>query len=104
MLASTFLVGGKVVGQVVIQESFTGLTGDNTTTAGSASTWSGNSNFTVTSAYQAGGAVKLGTSSATGSLTSTALNLSSNSGCFNVSFKVKGWSTVEGNILVYLKN
>ncbi len=104
VLAFTFLIVGRIEGQVVIQESFTGLTGNNTTSTGSSSSWSGNSNFTVTSAFQAGDAVKLGTSSASGSLSSTSINLSSNSGCFNVSFKVKGWSTVEGNILVYLNN
>ena len=53
-----------------------------------------------TKAYQAGGVVKLGTSSLVGSITSKTLDLSANSGQFTVSFDVKGWTTVEGDITV----
>ena len=56
----------------ILQEDFATLTsGDNTTTSGSATAWAGDTNFpTVSSAYQAGGAVKLGTSSKVGSIIS----------------------------------
>ena len=50
--------------------------------------------------FEAGGAVKLGTSKAAGSITSRAINLSGNGRAFTLSFKVKGWSTREGDIKV----
>ncbi|WP_113662293.1 T9SS-dependent choice-of-anchor J family protein [Pedobacter nanyangensis] len=86
----------------LLQETFAGITsGDNTTSTGANSTWSGNTNFPIVDrAYQAGGMVKLGTSSATGSITSKTLNLSANGGNFKVDFKVKGWTAVEGSIKV----
>lgn len=81
-------------------EDFSSVTnGNNTSTGGSGSAWSGNTNFpTVDKAYQAGGAVKLGTGSAIGSIES--MVLSSISGDIDVKIKVKGWSTVEGDIKV----
>jgi len=86
----------------ILQETFAGITsGDNTTSNGANSAWTGNTNFpTVDRAYQAGGMVKLGTSSAIGSITSKALNLSVNGGSFKIDFKVKGWTSVEGSIKV----
>lgn len=86
----------------VLSEDFSALTsGDNVTTTGAGTTWSGNSNFPlVTRAYEAGGAVKIGTGSANGSITSLPLDLSINGGSFHVSFAVKGWTTVEGDITV----
>jgi hypothetical protein len=86
----------------LLNEDFASLTsGDNTSTGGSGVTWSGNTNLpTVVRGYQAGGAVKLGTGSATGSLTTKTLDLSSGGGAFTVSFKVKGWTTVEGDLTV----
>jgi len=89
-----------VVLPIVLSENFSALTsGDNTTSGGSATTWTGNALFpTVVNAYQAGGAVRLGKSNATGSITSKTLDLSG--GAFDVSFDVKGWTTVEGGITV----
>jgi hypothetical protein len=83
-------------------EDFSSITiGDNTTTSGSGTAWTGNTNFpNVVKAYQAGGAVKLGSSSAIGSITS--MPLTDVSGDVTVSFNVKGWSTVEGGIKVTL--
>lgn len=87
---------------VVLTEDFSSIaTGDNITTTGSTTVWTGNANFpTVVNAYEAGGAVKLGTSNRNGSITSAPLDLSGNSGNFNVQFDVKGWDTVEGDITV----
>jgi len=87
---------------IVFREDFASLTtGNNTTTAGSSATWTGNTNFpTGVNDYQAGGAVKLGTGSLAGSITSRAINLAGNGGAFTVSLKVKGWSTREGDIKV----
>lgn len=100
LLLYAFLLTGIVSWGQVISENFSSITsGNNTTTGGSGTTWSGNTNFpTVTAAYQAGGAVKLGTGSASGSITSKSVNLSS--GSFTVTFDVKGWTTVEGSIKV----
>lgn len=86
----------------ILNENFASLTSGNSTNSNGANTsWAGNTNFpTVDRAYQAGGAVKLGTGSAIGSITSEALDLSINGGVFTLSFDVKGWSTVEGSIIV----
>ena len=85
---------------VLLSEDFATLTlGDNTTDAGSSVLWAGDTLFPiVVKAYQAGGAVKLGTSKLTGSITSKLLDLSG--GEFDVSFDVKGWTTKEGDITV----
>lgn len=83
-------------------EDFSSITaGNNTSTSGSNSSWSSNENFSNTSSvYQAGGAIKLGASKASGSITTKTLNLSQNGGNFVVEFDVKGWSSVEGQIKV----
>ncbi|MBF8456779.1 T9SS type A sorting domain-containing protein [Kaistella sp. G5-32] len=78
-------------------------TGDNTTTGGSGIAWTGDANFPDAGnvkVYQAGGAVKIGTGSLVGSITSKTLDLSQDGGAFKVSFDVKGWTAVEGDITV----
>jgi hypothetical protein len=87
---------------ILFREDFSSVTGGNNTSSGGSSTaWAGNTNFpTGSNDYEAGGAVKLGTSSAVGSITSRAINLAGNGGAFILSFKVKGWTTVEGQIKV----
>jgi hypothetical protein len=87
---------------IVFREDFSSITGGNNTSSGGSGTeWAGNINFpTGVNDYQAGGAVKLGTSSLAGSITSRAINLAGNGGAFTVSLKVKGWSTREGDIKV----
>jgi hypothetical protein len=89
-----------VVVPILLSENFAALTsGDNTSTSNQATLWTGDTLFPiVVRAYQAGGAVKLGSSSAVGSITSKTLDLSG--GGFDVSFDVKGWTTVEGGIVV----
>ncbi len=87
----------------LLYEAFDELSaGDNTSTTGAGSTpWTGNYNFpTATVAYPAGNAVKLGSSSKSGSLTSCPLMTAG--GTLEVEFDVKGWSKVEGNITVSL--
>ena len=98
----TVTASGGGVGTQLFSEDFSSITvGNSTSTGGSGSVWTGNTNFpTVASAYQAGGAVKLGTGSLVGSITSRALDLSVGGGNFSVSFKVKGWSSIEGGIKV----
>jgi len=89
---------------IIFREDFSSAaTGDSSTSGGSSTVWGGNTNFAsnnLVKIYQAGGAVKLGSSSAIGSMTSRAINLAGNGGAFTLSFKVKGWSTVEGSIKV----
>lgn len=83
------------------EETFDGLNGNNTSGNGSNTAWNGNSNFpTTSSAYQAGEAVRLGTSSKTGAITSKTLD--EISGNVTVSFDVKGWTSVEGSMNVTL--
>ncbi len=86
---------------ILLNENFSAITsGDNTTTSGSSAAWAGDTLFpTVVNTYQAGGAVRLGKTSAAGSITSKTLDLSVNGGVFDVSFDVKGWNS-SGNIVV----
>jgi len=71
------------------------VTGNSTSTGGSSTAWGGNTNFpTGVQAFQAGGAVRIGSGSASGSITSMALT--GVSGDVAVHFDVKGWTTVEG--------
>ena len=89
-------------GSELFREDFASIsTGNSTTNSGSGTVWVGNTNFpTVSVAYQAGGAVRLGSGSTNGSITSRPLDLSANGGSFTVTYKVKGWTTNEGNIRV----
>jgi len=77
------------------------INGNSTGQNGSGTEWSGNTNFpTVSKAYQAGGAVRIGTSSESGVITSRALT--EVSGNVTVKLDVKGWTTLEGDIKVTL--
>ena len=99
-LLSVFKREGEVTEPVtVFSEDFSSIvTGNSIDTNGSGSTWTRNANFSAsTNVYQAGGAVRLGTSSATGSLTTKQLDLSS--GQITVRFKMKGW-TANGSVQV----
>lgn len=86
----------------LLNETFTGLVGNNTDSNGANTAWNGNDNFpNVTKAYEAGDAVKIGASKnpSQGSITSKELTVPANS-ILTVSFDVKGWSSVEGDIEV----
>lgn len=86
-----------VVTTTIFTEDFASIkSGNSTSSSGSSSSWSKNANFSaVTNVYQAGGAVKLGTGSKTGSLTTKTLDLT---GAITVTVDVKGWSSVEGKL------
>jgi len=86
----------------LLDEDFSSITtGNNTSTGGSSTQWNGNDSFpVVVRAYQAGGAVKIGASGNPGSITSKSLDLSTDEGEFTLSFDVKGWTNVEGQIKV----
>jgi hypothetical protein len=89
-----------VVVPIVLSEDFSTITsGNNTTNSGSSTAWAGDTLFPgFVNAYQAGSAVRIGKGGAPGSITSKTLDLSG--GAFEVSFDVKGWTTVEGKITV----
>lgn len=86
--------------EFVLYDAFDDITsGNNISTSGSSAPWKGNDNFpTVTKAYQAGGAVKLGTGSASGSITSKPLDFAG--GNMTVIISVKGWTNIEGKLSV----
>ena len=76
-------------------------TGNSTSTSGSSTSWDGTggaATYGVVNAYKAGGAVRLGTSSVAGSLTTPGLALQA--GALGVQVDVKGWTTVEGNLVI----
>lgn len=76
------------------------LAGNSTGSTGSNSTWDGNDNFpAVVRAYQAGGAVRLGTGSNNGSITSLPLTEYAGHNVV-VSFSSKAWGTNASSILI----
>ncbi len=89
-----------ITGDTLFVERFDDITGGNdTSTGGSSTNWAGNEQFaSVSAAYQAGGAVRLGTKSKAGSLETNALNF--DGGNIIVEIDVKGWSSIEGKLLV----
>lgn len=88
----------------IFTEDFSSVTsGNSTTTGGSSNQWTGNDNFPsdgILRAFQAGGSVKIGNGSNNGYITTEALDLSQSNGAFTLSFDVKGWSNVEGDIKI----
>jgi hypothetical protein len=105
LIALTFNQIVSAQNVTILSEDFASLTtGSNTSTTGSTTQITSNltTNFSGTSsqAYSASGMVKIGSGSNTGYITSKTLDLSVNSGSFSVSFDVKGWTTVEGSIIV----
>lgn len=87
-------------GKSLLTEPFDDITsGDNISTGGSSTAWQGNDNFPVVSAaYQAGGALRLGSSKKSGEITSCPIT--ADGGTLTVSLDVKGWTTVEGSLIV----
>jgi len=85
----------------LLYEDFAGASsGDNMSTSGQ-SAWKGNTNFPedgLEKAYQAGGAIKLGTGSASGYLTTRELDYEG--GDLTIALDVKGWNKVEGNLVI----
>ncbi|CAM2802384.1 endonuclease/exonuclease/phosphatase family protein [Rariglobus hedericola] len=96
--------GGGQPGVELLREDFAALTtGSDTSSSGPSGTSQSTfaPNFPSTAQFfPAGGTVKLGSGSNVGSMTSKVLNLSGSGGAFTVSFKVKGWTAVEGDITV----
>ncbi len=75
------------------------MVGNDNATSGSSTAWSGNEQFTsVSTVYQAGGVIRMGSSKKTGSITTVPLNF--NGGNLIIEIDVKGWTSVEGKLLV----
>ena len=91
------------VGTVLLTDDFASAAeGNDYETTGSATPWAGNEHFPeVAGVFQAGGAIKLGSSKQQGSITSCALGNAAGVKLL-VELKVKGWSKVEGELLVSL--
>lgn len=83
-------------------EDFNEITaGNNTSSTGSNTLWTGNENFTnYNLVYQAGGAIRIGNSTNSGSITSKILD--EISGNTTLTLDVKGWTNVEGDLLISL--
>lgn len=97
--------GGHTVlpaGTIVFADNFDDIDeGSNTNTGGSSTPWSGNDLFVTTkTAYQAGGAVRLGSSKNEGSMTSGTIDF--DGGKLAVSIEVKGWDNAGGKLTVTL--
>lgn len=91
-----------IEGETLLADSFDEVeNGDNISTTGSSKEWDGDKWFTnVSAAYQAGGAIRMGTSKKAGSISTGSLNYAG--GAMIVELKVKGWSSVEGTLVVML--
>lgn len=106
LLTLMCLASVNVWGQetVYLEEDFSSASdGTNNDTGGPSNESWKNDNFPITTnTYQAGGTVKLGTSKKTGSIKTKTLDLSANNGIFYVTFDVKGWTKIEGDIKISL--
>lgn len=91
------------ISSMLLFDSFASVAqGNDTENSGSSSQWLGDDNFPdVEAAYEAGGAIKLGSSKKAGSITSRSLQNEAGVKLLVV-LKVKGWTTVEGDLLVSL--
>ena len=87
-------------GDTIFFEPFTDVAeGNDYESSASSTAWDGNSNFSgINTVYQAGGAVRLGSSKKVGSMTTRSLAFAG--GKLVVEIDVKGWTTVEGTLLL----
>ncbi len=91
-----------LVSQYLLYDAFDDVSkGGNTSTSSSSSLWMGDFNFPITEkVYQAGGAIRLGTASQRGLISSRELELTGGE-CL-IFLDVKGWTKVEGDLIVDL--
>lgn len=92
--------GVLIVGETLLADNFDSASeGNDEETGGSSTQWSGDEWFPmVSNVFQAGGTLRLGSSKNTGSITSVNLNYAG--GPMMVELTVKGWTSVEGTLLV----
>lgn len=97
-------IGGEnLMSKVLLDEDFSSITaGNDSDNNGSSAQWTGNDNFSVLSAaYEAGGAIRLGSGKQSGSIQSRALDNEAGASLV-ILLQVKGWTTVEGQLEVTL--
>ena len=86
----------------LLYEEFDGVKGgNNTSNTGSSTKWTGNDNFPedgLQTVYQAGNAIKLGSGSNVGSISTKSLDIAG--GNLEVEISLKGWTSVEGQLAV----
>lgn len=101
-IISAYYKGVSFENDYIFYEAFDDVTsGNNTSNSGSSSYWSGNENFTnLDVVFQAGNAVRLGSGKSNGSMETRTLN--TDGGTLEVEFDVKGWTKIEGDIIVEL--
>lgn len=101
-IISAYYKGVSFENDYIFYEAFDDVTsGNNTSNSGSSSYWSGNENFTnLDVVFQAGNAVRLGSGKSSGSMETRTLN--TDGGTLEVEFDVKGWTKIEGDIIVEL--
>ena len=92
--------GVLIVGETLLVDTFDSASeGNDQETGGSSTQWSGDEWFPmVSNVFQAGETLRLGSSKNTGSITSVNLNYAG--GPMMVELTVKGWTSVEGTLLV----
>jgi len=103
---------GGTTSTTIFSESFDGFTagtsgaGANGTDISTTSidTYTQTTGWAGSKVYQAAGSAKMGTSSALGYLTTPSIDLSANSGSFNVSFKSMAWSGDSTKVKIYLND
>lgn len=93
--------GSFEVGEELMNDTFSDITeGNDNESGGSSKAWDGNDNFpTPTNCYKAGGSVRMGSSKGIGTMTSRPLGNASGTNLV-VELSVKGWTSVEGDLLV----
>jgi len=89
-----------IIGDILFADSFDSASEGNSYETGSSSQpWSGDEWFpNSTNVFQAGNALRLGTNKKTGNITS--INLNYQGGSLIVDLKVKGWTSIEGDLIV----
>ncbi len=99
---TAFYKGVNYSDDYLFHEAFDAVTGgNNTSTSGSSTAWNGNENFVeVSTVFSAGNAVRMGSSKKVGSLTSR--ELMTTGGTLIVTLDVKGWTSIEGDLVVSL--
>jgi endonuclease I len=99
---SAYYKGVSFENDYIFYEAFDDVTsGNNTSNSGSSSYWSGNDNFiNLETVFQAGNAVRLGSSKSNGVMETR--TLTTKGGTLEVEFDVKGWTSVEGDVVVEL--
>lgn len=95
------LGGEDAIGKILLNDDFSGIQGGNDIeNGGSSVAWMGNENFPATAtAYEAGGAVRIGSSKKAGYIQSRPLGNAAGTSLI-VLLQVKGWSSIEGTLQV----